>query len=92
MKITPEHYRQRVDKLARIALLQLQESARDLGLNLKKDLRYQTSVNIIEWYCKIAKNHAHKEDSLQLFSRLADALRKVASSLPTVVLEDYYST
>jgi hypothetical protein len=92
MKNKIERFRWGVDKLRVIALSQLEESAVSLGLNLKKDLSYKTAVNTIEWYCKITKDRACKEYSFAILRRLVWALRKIAASLPPIVLEDYYST
>jgi hypothetical protein len=83
------NFKKKVQKVRLIALGQLREQAESLGLN-KKSLRYLTTVNMVEWYCKgIIEDQTY---TIQSFQKLIIDLRKIVNSLPSLVLIDYYAT
>ncbi|MEN9921185.1 MAG: hypothetical protein RLZZ517_163 [Candidatus Parcubacteria bacterium] len=86
-----DKFLQKIERVRNAALKQLQEMAALYKLQVKDDLRYRTTIELVHWYCNDAKEFS-RERSLGMFVGLISNLRRIIASLPVVVLEDYYST
>jgi hypothetical protein len=82
-------FKVKVEKIRNLIKDQIREQARSFKLS-KKSLIYLTTINMVDWYCN--SFFIDGDYTVQSFRVLTQDLRKIAASLPVLVLEDYYAT